>query len=161
MKNNISTNKTGQFSQVLTQIQTAKRQAYSQINSNLVALYWKIGNQVKSNQWGKGVVEELAVFIKNSEPNLKGFTARNMWLMKQFYELYQHDIKLHSLSAVLSWTQNRRIMSLKNDEEAKYTLNRSLSPTMVADYQTQLIPKELLRTKLNEFYELLDNKDKK
>lgn len=336
MKNNISTNKTGQFSQVLTQIQTAKCQAYSQINSNLVALYWKIGNyisdQVKSNQWGKGVVEELAVFIKNSEPNLKGFTARNMWLMKQFYELYQHDIKLHSLSAVLSWTQNRRIMSLKNDEErefylllcnqqqysvrelerliktgtfertmladkstsdaikqlpqsttkifkdsyifdfldlpinhqekdlqnaltaslkdfilelgigfsfiaqqyrlqvgtddffidllffhrglqclvafelkidkfkpehlgqlefylealdndvklpnenpsigvllcrekndevVKYALNRSLSPTMVADYQTQLIPKELLRTKLNEFYELLDNKDKK
>jgi hypothetical protein len=30
-----------------------------------------------------------------------------------------------------------------------------LSPTIVAEYETKLIPKETLRQKLNEFYELL------
>ena len=30
----------------------------------------------------------------------------------------------------------------KNDEVVKYALNRSLSPTVVADYETKLIPKK-------------------
>ncbi|MBC2696292.1 MAG: DUF1016 domain-containing protein [Desulfobacteraceae bacterium] len=46
-------------------------------------------------------------------PNIKGFSARNIWTMKQFYETYQQDEKLPSLMAELSWTHNRRIMSLK------------------------------------------------
>ena len=113
-----------QFSEVLAQIQSAKRQAYQQLNKGLVELYWNIGNyisqQVKNNHWGRGVVEELSVFIKTQEPDLKGFTARNMWVMKQFYELYQHNIKLHTLCAQLSWSQNRRIMSLKTTEEREF-----------------------------------------
>jgi predicted nuclease of restriction endonuclease-like (RecB) superfamily len=115
-----------QFSEVLTQIQTAKRQAYRQINKSLVELYWNIGkyisSQVKTSSWGKGVVEELAIFIKNKEPNLKGFSARNMWLMKQFFDIYQGDKKLQTLSAELSWSQNCRIMSLKIIEEREFYL---------------------------------------
>ena len=41
----------------------------------------------------------------------------------------------------------------KNDEVVKYALNRSLSPTVVADYETKLIPKKVLQNKLNELYE--------
>ncbi len=44
----------------------------------------------------------------------------------------------------------------KDDEVVKLALNRSLSPTVIADYETRLIPKELLRKKLNEFYALLE-----
>jgi predicted nuclease of restriction endonuclease-like (RecB) superfamily len=47
----------------------------------------------------------------------------------------------------------------KNNEVVEYALSRSLSPTLIADYETKLIPKDLLRKKLNEFYNLLENND--
>ena len=89
-------------------------------------MYWNIGeyisNEVKQKRWGKGVVKELAGFIKKNEPNIKGFTARNMWMMKQFYETYQDFSKLHTLCAVLSWSHNRKIMALKTLEEREFYL---------------------------------------
>lgn len=41
----------------------------------------------------------------------------------------------------------------KNDEVVEYALSRSLSPALVAEYQTQLPDKKLLQAKLHEFYE--------
>ncbi len=40
-----------------------------------------------------------------------------------------------------------------------YALSCSLSPTVISDYETQLIPKEVLREKVNEFYALLEGKE--
>lgn len=46
----------------------------------------------------------------------------------------------------------------KDDEVVEYALSRSISPTIVAEYEIKLIPKETLRRKLNEFYELLSDR---
>ncbi len=40
----------------------------------------------------------------------------------------------------------------KNDEVVEYALNRSLSPAMIAEYQTRLPDKKLLLAKLHAFY---------
>lgn len=45
----------------------------------------------------------------------------------------------------------------KDDEVVKYSLRRSVSPAVIADYETKLIPKKLLQQKLHEFYELVKN----
>lgn len=42
----------------------------------------------------------------------------------------------------------------KDDEVVEIALSRSLSPTLVASYETHLIDKNLLRSKLHEFYEI-------
>lgn len=42
----------------------------------------------------------------------------------------------------------------KDDEVVEYALNRSLSPALIAEYQTQLPDKKLLQAKLHEFYAL-------
>lgn len=42
----------------------------------------------------------------------------------------------------------------KDDEVVEYALSRSLSPAMIAEYQTQLPDKKLLQAKLQEFYRL-------
>ena len=47
----------------------------------------------------------------------------------------------------------------KDDEVVEYALSRSFSPTVVAEYEIKLISKEVLRRKLNEFYELLATKE--
>ena len=114
------------FHEVLIQIQKAKRKAYQQVNATLVELYWDVGKyvseQVKSSQWGKGVVAQLADFIKKNDPDIQGFGNKNIWRMKQFYEIYQNDEKLASLRRQLSWTHHRRIMTLKTPEEREFYL---------------------------------------
>lgn len=47
----------------------------------------------------------------------------------------------------------------KNDEIVEYALSRSLSPTLIAEYQTKLPDKKLLQAKLQEFY-LQDTSEK-
>jgi len=42
----------------------------------------------------------------------------------------------------------------KDDEVVEYALSRSLSPALIAEYQTQLPDKKLLQAKLHEFYQL-------
>ena len=62
----------------------------------------------------------IADFIKSKEPNTKGFTARNMWRMKQFYETYSANTKLSTLSTQLTWSNNLLILSAsKSDEVAQ------------------------------------------
>ena len=125
-KNGLAGNLELQFQEVLDRIQQAKQKAYQQVNFALIELYWNIGNyiskQVKNESWGKGVVIDLAVFIKMKEPNIKGFGDKNLWRMKQFYETYGDDEKLATLWRVLSWSHNRRIMSLKTAEEREFYL---------------------------------------
>ncbi len=46
------------------------------------------------------------------------------------------------------------LCATKDSEVVEYALSRSLSPALVAEYQTQLPEKELLAAKLQEFYAL-------
>jgi len=119
--------KTENFNEILSQIQTSKQKAYAQVNATLVELYWNIGNhisnKVKEKSWGKGVVKELANYIKLKDPTIKGFSDKNLWRMKQFYETYKDDKKVATLWRVLPWSHNKRIMSLKTPEERVFYLN--------------------------------------
>ena len=94
--------------------------------TTLMELYWDVGKyiseQVTLNDWGKGVVTQLAEYINSNDPDIKGFSPRNIWRMKQFYETYTENPKLSTLWSQLSWSHNRRIMTLKTDEEREFYL---------------------------------------
>jgi len=123
MKENI-TNQA--FNTIVDLIKDARNQAYAQVNKTLIELYWRIGayisTQTTQANWGKGVVKELAEYIKQSDPTLKGFSDKNLWLMKQFYETYKDDEKLYTLCREISWSNNRRIFGLKTEEEREFYL---------------------------------------
>lgn len=46
------------------------------------------------------------------------------------------------------------LCATKNHEVVEYALSRTMSPALVAEYQTRLPDKKLLQAKLHEFYEL-------
>ena len=48
------------------------------------------------------------------------------------------------------------LCATKNNEVVEYALSRSMSPALVAEYQTQLPDKKLLQAKLHEFYALAE-----
>jgi len=116
------------FSDVLLQIQQSRQNVFAQINTALIDLYWHIGrtisHNVKTQAWGKGVVRELAAYIAQQYPDLKGSSDKNLWRMKQFFETYHGDEKLSPLARALPWTHNTIIFSrCKSVEEREYYLN--------------------------------------
>lgn len=116
------------FNSLLQQIQQARQKVLAQANTALIDLYWQIGktisDKVQSEAWGKGVVRELAQYIAQNAPDIKGFSDKNLWRMKQFYETYATDEKLSSLVRALPWTHNTIIFSrCKRAEERAYYLN--------------------------------------
>lgn len=119
-----------QFTHISQLIAKAKERAYQAVNKELVALYWHIGEyvswQVQANVWGKSVVQQLADFIQTTEPNIKGFSAQNIWRMKQFYETYKGNEKLATLWRELSWSHHRLILPCKTKEEQEFYLMFSI-----------------------------------
>ncbi len=105
-----------QFVEIQNLIRTAKQKMYASVNTTLIDLYWNVGayvhGKIMSSEWGKSVVEELSVFIQKSMPeSSKGFSAQNIWRMKQFYAAYSGNTKLSALTRELSWTNNMLILS--------------------------------------------------
>ncbi len=73
--------------------------------------------------WGQSVVKELADYLSTTEPNLKGFSDKNLWRMKQFYETYKDHPKLSTLLREISWSHNLAIFSrCKTLEEREFYL---------------------------------------
>ncbi|MGA2659511.1 MAG: hypothetical protein ABSH34_18560 [Verrucomicrobiota bacterium] len=46
------------------------------------------------------------------------------------------------------------LCATKDNQVVEYALSRSLSPALIAEYQTALPDKKLLQRKLHEFYQL-------
>ena len=65
----------------------------------------------------------MAKFIQQKEPQIKGFSDKNIWRMKQFYETYRDVPKLAPAVRAISWTHNMLIFSrCKTIEEKEFYL---------------------------------------
>ncbi|MCL2154197.1 MAG: PDDEXK nuclease domain-containing protein [Leptospirales bacterium] len=119
------------FNEILLIIEKAKENAFRAVNHELISMYWEIGKyiseKVKSDVWGKSVVEQFSAFIQNKFLGIKGFSAQNVWRMKQFYETYQENEKLSPLVREIPWTHNMLIMvGAKSDEAREFYLTLTL-----------------------------------
>jgi len=89
-------------------------EAMKSVNKELINLYWEIGKKINTQQtergWGKSVVELLAKELQKEFPKVKGFSARNLWNMRNFHLAYVGNEKLQPMVAEISWTKNIIIM---------------------------------------------------
>ena len=111
------------FDEIYQMILEAQSKTWSAINTQLIQLYWSIGkyifNKTRNDNWGKSTVEVLAEYIHQHHLPVKGFSARNIWRMKQFYENYE-DTKLSTLLTEISWSNHLHILSKTKTLEEKY-----------------------------------------
>ncbi len=119
------------FREVLTLIERARQRAFQAVNTGLIDLYWQVGEficrRIASDGWGKATIVSLAAYIRRREPNARGFSAQNLWRMRQFYETYSGQPKLSPLVRELSWTNNLLIMGKsKRVEEREFYLRLSV-----------------------------------
>ncbi len=118
------------FNDIIQLIKNSQASALRVVNSELINLYWSIGEYISKKlefaEWGDSVVLELANFIQKNEPDIKGFSDKNLWRMKQFYETYRDAPKLSTLLREISWSHNLAIFSrCKTIEEREFYLNLS------------------------------------
>ncbi|BBB65660.1 hypothetical protein UNDYM_1407 [Undibacterium sp. YM2] len=130
-KSNLSNIAQPDFTEVVHLIAAARQHAYQAVNTTLIELYWQVGahisNKIKAAEWGDGVVDALAKHLAITQPNLKGFTRRNLFRMRQFYEAYQDDKIVAPLVRQLPWTHNLTILSRsKVSEEREFYLRMSI-----------------------------------
>jgi len=115
------------FREVIGLIQSARARALQTVNTELIDLYWRVGEyisrKVETAVWGKAVVQQLADYLERTEPELRGFSAPNLWRMKQFYDTYRTQPKLSALLRELPWTHNLLVLGkCKRPEEREFYL---------------------------------------
>lgn len=118
------------FNDILLLIKQSRFNAMKAVNHELINLYWNIGEYIckklELSEWGESVVKELAIHIQKNEPDIKGFSDKNLWRMKQFYETYKDSPKLSTVLREISWSHNLAIFSrCKNEEEREFYLKLS------------------------------------
>lgn len=94
------------------------------VNRSLISLYWSLGQLMVERQdalgWGKAVVEKLSVDLKAEFPAMTGFSPRNLWFIKQFYETYANAPEfLKQAVSEIPWGHNILIMQRVKEESAR------------------------------------------
>ena len=113
------------IAEVKHRYRSAQVKAAVKVNAEKLLWNWQMGRDLvqkkAEERWGAGVVEQVSLDLQKEFPGEKGFSARNLWSMKQWYLFYtnsnseilhqvgsemqmlenQHSIKLHQLGAEL------------------------------------------------------------
>jgi predicted nuclease of restriction endonuclease-like (RecB) superfamily len=127
----VEKNRQEEFINVLKMIKTSQNNALKNVNTELIELYWNIGEyideKIEKSDWGEYVVKELSDYLIKKEPRLKGFSDKNLWRMKRFYSTYKNHPKLSALLRKITWTHNLSIFSrCKTVEEREFYLNQCI-----------------------------------
>lgn len=113
------------FGEVLALIEAARNRAYQAVNKELISLYWQLGEHISKKiekaEWGDGVVDELAATLARHYPGMRGYTRRNLFRMRQFFEAYRGQKKVSPLVTQLPWTHHLIILSqTRRPEEREF-----------------------------------------
>ncbi len=108
-----------------SKIRQAQYKAYRAVNTELISLYWDIGESIVAKQeelgWGQKIIQKLSEDLQKEFPKNSGFSERNLKYMRQFYLEYQDSPKMQPLVAQIPWSHNLIILDkTKNDYEKEY-----------------------------------------
>lgn len=112
-----------------TKIRKAQNKIAFSINAQLLELYWELGKELaiqqKNTSWGSNYIESTAKELRSSFPQIKGFSRRNLYAMRQWYLFYAQETEFvpHGV-AQIPWGHNRVIISkIKDLKEANFYIN--------------------------------------
>ena len=78
----------------------AQVKAAVKVNSEQLLFNWQLGRDLvirkAEEKWGTGIVEQISLDLQAEFPNVKGFSARNLWNMKKWYTFYSTNDSFES-----------------------------------------------------------------
>ena len=108
------------LNEIKQRIKSAQLRAALSVNSVLMELYWDIGKEIAEKQnkenWGSGFIDDFANDLRKSFPDIKGFSRRNVYAMRQWYLFYSVHFKfVPQAVAQIPWGHNRLIITKIKD----------------------------------------------
>ncbi len=92
-------------------------------------MYWDLGKDIAEKQnkfnWGSKFIEQIAIELKHEFPEVKGFSRRNIYAIRQWYIFYSAKYQfVPQFVAQIPWGHNRLIISkVKDISEAEFYCN--------------------------------------
>lgn len=146
------------------QISNTQYEIFQNANMNLLKLYFNLGKIIYENaEWGSNFIEHLAIELKNTFPNIKGFSARNLQNMKKYYVAISNEQILQTPSAKIPWSHNLLILDKIKDVEKRLwymeqtTINGWSYDVLAFQIKSDLYSRQVLSDKPNNFESSLVN----
>ena len=114
-----------------SKISSSRYAAARAVNSELILLYWEIGNSILEKQaaggWGTGVIDQLSKDLSSSFEDMKGFSPRNLRYMKMFAQKWSDKLILQQVAAKLPWTLNTTLLDkITSDSDRLWYAQKAL-----------------------------------
>src|SRR5690606_7651542 len=78
--------------QIKRKIKTAQLRVAVSANAQLIELYWQLAQEIINRQnetdWGEGIIDQLSIDLRMSFPDIKGFSRRNLYAIRQWFLFY-------------------------------------------------------------------------
>lgn len=110
------------YTKVRNSVITAQSRIYSAVNTAMVQAYWEIGEQIylacgenDRAEYGAGLLKYLSEQLTAEFG--KGYTVRNLQMMRKFYLMYQNT---NTLCSQLSWSHYRVLMRISDDKRREW-----------------------------------------
>ena len=127
-------------------------------NFELLNLYFRIGKIISNNvKYGSNFVNDLSIYLKLEFPDMKGFSVRNLYRMKKFYEEYIDFSILPPIVAKLPWTHNCVLIeAIKSIDERTWYAKKCLEngwskDTLIHQIDLKLYERQVLADKTTNF----------
>lgn len=110
--------------EIKSAIQQARLRASLAVNTEMILLYWQTGRMIAERQqqegWSAKVIPRLAADLKQSFPDLKGFSERNLGYMLRFASEYSETPILQQAVAKIPWGHHILLMEKVKDKAVRH-----------------------------------------
>ena len=150
-----------QFREVIDIILQHKSRAAKAVNEELLLTAWHVGGYVsaklKSEEWGSKVVSQLSEHIRSQQPDLKGYSRRNIYNMVMFYEEYSSETFIVTVEKYLNseFVQPRTAQIETNRPTQEVAVIVQPETAQFIQPKTGQMPKILELTTLSNHIEIL------
>ena len=89
------------------QVRSARRRAHRVVNAELLTLYWRIGDAIRTRQeqagWGAKIIDQLAGDLRAEFPEMTGLSRSNVYYMRSFAAAWSLDAIVQQAAGRLPW----------------------------------------------------------
>lgn len=108
---------------IIAKIKESRIRFAVQVNAGMIELYWNIGGEIlrrqKDEGWGAKVIDRLSKDLKETFPEMSGFSPRNLGSMKKFAASWTDASILQRTVAKIPWRSNILLIEKIADEQSR------------------------------------------
>jgi predicted nuclease of restriction endonuclease-like (RecB) superfamily len=111
------------LAELKARIHRSQQRAALAVNTELLQLYWQIGDEILTRQagegWGSKVVDRLAHDLRAEFPEMSGFSRSNLQFMRMFAEAWTEAEIVSQPVRQMPWGHNRVLLIKLKDRDQR------------------------------------------